>query len=127
MNNVAYDYDVTSEFTWNFRELVEIKKRKRVVNRIYKPTIAVLSKMASARHWQRSKQLSMTQNNKKIVKNYQLFQFHEDRFINNSENILPGESGEVIEPVSAAAILNMKLQNEANVNNGGIIEKSKNK
>lgn len=31
VNNIAYDYDVTSEFTWDFRDLVEIKKRKRVV------------------------------------------------------------------------------------------------
>ena len=55
VNNVAYDYDVTSEFTWEFRDLVEIKKRKRVVQRIYKPTVAVLSKLASVKNWQRSK------------------------------------------------------------------------
>ena len=53
VNNIAYDYDVTSEFTWEFRDLVEIKKRKRVVTRIYKPTVAVLQKIASARNWQR--------------------------------------------------------------------------
>lgn len=32
--NVEYDFDVTKEFTWEFRDLVEIKKRKRVVDRI---------------------------------------------------------------------------------------------
>ena len=31
VKNVAYDYDVTKEFTWDFKELVEIKKKKRVV------------------------------------------------------------------------------------------------
>ena len=32
--NVDYDFDVTKEFTWEFRDLVEIKKRKRVVDKI---------------------------------------------------------------------------------------------
>jgi hypothetical protein len=31
VNNVAYDYDVSNDFTWNYRELVEIKKHKRIV------------------------------------------------------------------------------------------------
>ena len=39
VNNVAYNYDVTSEFTWDFRELVEIKKRKRVVKKYWRPTV----------------------------------------------------------------------------------------
>ena len=39
VNNVAYNYDVTSEFTWDFRELVEIKKRKRVVKKYFRPTV----------------------------------------------------------------------------------------
>ena len=47
VKNVAYDYDVTKEFTWDFKELVEIKKRKRVVNRYYKPTFNILSKLQS--------------------------------------------------------------------------------
>lgn len=36
--NVEYDFDFTKEFTWDFRELVEIKKRKRFVSRTFKPT-----------------------------------------------------------------------------------------
>ena len=56
-----------------------------------------------------------------MVKDYKLFQFHEDPYVNNSENILPGEHGEVIEPISQDAIKRMKLQNEANVTNGGKI------
>ena len=83
VNNVAYDYDVTNEFTWDFRDLVEIKKRKRVVNRIYKPTLSVLSKVASSKAWLRAKSLEMTQNNKKVVKDYQLYQYHDDPYINN--------------------------------------------
>ena len=38
VNNVAYNFDVTSEFTWKFKELVQIKKRKRVYTRFYRPT-----------------------------------------------------------------------------------------
>jgi hypothetical protein len=45
VKNVAYDYDVTKEFTWDFKELVEIKKRRRVVSRFYKPTYILLAKM----------------------------------------------------------------------------------
>lgn len=43
VKNIAYDYDVTKEFTWDFKDLVEIKKRKRIVNRFYKPNYRLLS------------------------------------------------------------------------------------
>ena len=36
--NVEYDFDFTKEFTWDFRDLVKIKKRKRFVSRTFKPT-----------------------------------------------------------------------------------------
>lgn len=45
--NVEYDFDLSKEFTWDFRELVEIKKRKRVVDRVVKPTASNLSKIDS--------------------------------------------------------------------------------
>ena len=45
VKNVEYDYTLGKEFTWDFKELVEIKKRKRVVNRFYRPTLSLLSKM----------------------------------------------------------------------------------
>ena len=38
VKNVAYDFDVTKEFTYDFKELVELKKRRRYVNRFYKPS-----------------------------------------------------------------------------------------
>lgn len=40
--NAKYDFDITKEFTWDFKELVEIKKRKRVVEKVFKPTLKVL-------------------------------------------------------------------------------------
>ena len=45
VRNVAYDYDVTKEFTWDFKDLVEIKKNKRVVNRFYRPTMKTLGSL----------------------------------------------------------------------------------
>lgn len=48
VRNVAYDYDVTKEFTWDFKELVEIKKRKRTFNRFYRPSIKLFEKLQSA-------------------------------------------------------------------------------
>ena len=42
VNNVAYDYDVTKEFTWDFKELVEIKKRRTILSRFYRPNLKVL-------------------------------------------------------------------------------------
>jgi hypothetical protein len=46
---------VTKEFTWDFKELVEIKKRKRIVKRFYKPSYALLSKLANARKFDENK------------------------------------------------------------------------
>jgi hypothetical protein len=30
--NTAYDYDVTDKFTWNFKELVKIKQKKKEIS-----------------------------------------------------------------------------------------------
>lgn len=55
MKNVAYDFDFTKEFTWEFRDLVEIKKRKRFVSRIYKPTFKVLNQVRSAMAFEKAR------------------------------------------------------------------------
>jgi hypothetical protein len=36
--NTAFDFDVSSEFTWDYKELVKIKKQRTTVNRFYTPT-----------------------------------------------------------------------------------------
>jgi len=56
VRNVAYDYDVTKEFTWDFKDLVEIKKRKREYSRFYRPNPRLLSKISSARAFDKNKQ-----------------------------------------------------------------------
>ena len=43
VNNVAFNFDVSSkDFTWDYKEMIEIKKKKRVFNRFYKPTARVI-------------------------------------------------------------------------------------
>jgi hypothetical protein len=60
VNNVAYNYDVTSDFTWEFRDLVEIKKRKRIVRKYTKPNPKVFFQLASAKKWLRAEKLNLT-------------------------------------------------------------------
>lgn len=55
VRNVAYDYDITKEFTWDFKELVEIKKRKRIVSRFYKPGYRLFAKLQSAVSFEKNK------------------------------------------------------------------------
>ena len=59
VNNVAYDYDINKEFTWDYKELVEIKKRKRRVSRFYNPTFSLLSKLENVKKFERSKDLGL--------------------------------------------------------------------
>jgi len=59
VNNVAYDYDINKEFAWDYKELVEIKKRKRRVNRFYKPNFALLSKLENSKKFEKSKSLGI--------------------------------------------------------------------
>jgi hypothetical protein len=55
VNNIFYDFEASNEFTWNYREIVEIKKRKRRMTRFYRPTAKVIQNLASARAWQIAK------------------------------------------------------------------------
>lgn len=55
VKNVKFDFDFTKEFTWDFRELVEIKKRKRYVVRSFKPTFKVLNQVRSAMAFEKAR------------------------------------------------------------------------
>lgn len=48
VKNVAYNYDVSSDFTWDYKELVQIKQRQRIKNRFYRPVGKVIKANASA-------------------------------------------------------------------------------
>jgi hypothetical protein len=75
VRNVAYDYDVTKEFTWDFKELVEIKKQKRNVNRFYRPTLKLFDKLRSARLFDQNKRQGTLLSNRIILRPFQLFSF----------------------------------------------------
>lgn len=55
VKNVDFDFDITKEFTWDFRELVEIKKRKRVVDKVYRPTMKVMGKIRNEQAFEKAR------------------------------------------------------------------------
>jgi hypothetical protein len=80
VKNVAYDFDVTKEFTWDFKDLVEIKKRKRIVNRFYKPSLKLLSGMQTAKKFEHNKKEGMLTTSREILKPYNVFSFFPDQY-----------------------------------------------
>ena len=128
VNNVAYDYDVSSEFTWNYREIVEIKKRKRREVKYVSPTAKTITKMASAKAWWRAKQVGATRESKEVVPNYKMYKFNEDIYIKDPDAPLPGALGEILPgdplykaPITPDMVEKQLKQNDSNVNHGGRI------
>ena len=78
VRNVDFDFDITKEFTWDFRELVEIKKRKRVVHKVYKPTMKVLGKLRNAQAFEKSRDDGQVIGTPKPFKGYDMFEFLPD-------------------------------------------------
>lgn len=64
INNIQYDYGINESFTWEYRDLVEIKKRNRFIQRWYRPTAKNFIREINVQRWNRAKQLNATQNNK---------------------------------------------------------------
>ena len=131
VNNVAFDYDVSQEFTWNYRELVEIKKRNRTAVKYVRPTVKNLMKIADAKAWWRSKSVGATQEKKQIVKDYSYYCYFEDVYNPYSGTELPGERGEVLpgdtmykKPITPEVIKQQTAQYEANKNNGGKLQRA---
>lgn len=85
---------MTEDFTWEYRDLVEIKKRNRFIKRWYRPTMKNLIREASVARWNRAKELNVTQNNKKIVTSYKLYDFFADQVQTKEEN-LPDRYGKI--------------------------------
>lgn len=55
VRNVEYDFDITKEFTWDFRDLVEIKKRKRIIDRVLPPSLRVIKNIRSAQKFEKAR------------------------------------------------------------------------
>lgn len=75
VRNVAYDYDVTKEFTWDFKELVEIKKRKRTVNRFYKPNLKLMNALSNAKRFEINRKEGVLQTSRQVLKPFVTYQF----------------------------------------------------
>jgi hypothetical protein len=80
VKNVAYDYDVTKEFTWDFKELVEIKKRKRSVSRFYRPSLKLFEKLQSAASFERNRRRGSITTEREILKPFETFSFQPDQY-----------------------------------------------
>ena len=53
--NVEYDFDISKEFTWDFRELVEIKKRRRFISKLYPANMKTMLKVQSAKKFEKAR------------------------------------------------------------------------
>jgi len=84
--NVQYDFDFTKEFTWDFRDLVEIKKRKRFVLRTYKPTFKVLSQLKSAMSFKKAKAKGKLISSRKYFQGYELYEYFPNTFFEEKES-----------------------------------------
>ena len=51
--NKEYDFDISKEFTWEFRDLVEIKKRRRYITKIYPANLKNLMAVKSAQSFEK--------------------------------------------------------------------------
>lgn len=100
--NSDYDFDVTKEFTWEFRDLVEIKKRKRVVERVYKPTMDRLAKLVSAKAWIQGKRNGTLASKVKPHPDYFMYEMMPDKYEEDK-----------------AKVAQTVQQHEWNVSNGG--------
>lgn len=76
--NQQYDFDFTKEFTWDFRDLVEIKKRKRFVTRTYKPTLKVLSQVRSADAFEKARKNGTLATKRQVFEGYDIYKFFEE-------------------------------------------------
>ena len=83
--NVEYDFDFTKEFTWDFRDLVEIKKRKRFVLRTFKPTIKVLSQVRSAMSFVKAKKRGSIITKRDAYQGYNLYDYNPDLTFDSKE------------------------------------------
>lgn len=83
--NTDYDYDLSKEFTWDFRELVEIKKRNRVIDRVIKPTARNLAKIDSTQKRKRATEQGTLVTKLKPLAGFKMYEFWADRFNENKE------------------------------------------
>lgn len=87
VRNVAYDYDVTKEFTWDFKELVEIKKRKRTFNRFYRPSPKLFEKLQSSKAFEKAHKSGCLLTNREVLKPFEVYSFQQDQYAPKDEQV----------------------------------------
>lgn len=95
VRNVAYDYDVTKEFTWDFKELVELKKKKRTVSRFYRPTLRLFQKLQSAAAFTKNQRAGSLVTNRKPLRPFEVFSFQPDQYATPEEKQQLAEKAEL--------------------------------
>jgi hypothetical protein len=78
--NTDYDFDLSKEFTWEFRDLVEIKKRNRVVDRVVKPTIASLTKLQSGLKRKEAIERGALVTKRVPMENFKMYEYFTDKY-----------------------------------------------
>jgi hypothetical protein len=78
VRNVAYDYDLTKEFTWDFKELVEIKKRIRAVSRFYRPSLGLFAKLTSRERFEKAKERGALRSSRAVLRPFEVFSYQPD-------------------------------------------------
>lgn len=81
--NVDYDFTLTKEFTWDFRELVEIKKRNRVVDRVIKPTCKNLLRIDSTQRRKAAIKNGSLVTKLQPMANFKMYEFFSDKYAEN--------------------------------------------
>jgi hypothetical protein len=72
--NCDSDFDMTKEFTWEFKDLVEIKKRKRVVDRVITPTSSSFTKLMSSAKRRQAIKMNSLVTTKEPFQNYKTYE-----------------------------------------------------
>jgi len=73
--NKEFDFNFTKEFTWDYKELVEIKKRKRFVHRTMQPTVKVLNQVRSAMLYEKAKKKGALISGREPYQNYDIYDY----------------------------------------------------
>lgn len=83
--NIESEFTISKDFTWEAQDLVDIKKRKRVVDRIIKPTMKNLIRQESAARRRYAIKTSTITTSLLPHPNMNLYEFFEDPFSEDKE------------------------------------------
>jgi hypothetical protein len=68
--NVAYDMEINRETTWDYKDWVDMKKKRRVVQKFVKPSLKNLEKRQSIHAFERNRKKGNIKSNRVILRPY---------------------------------------------------------